>query len=153
MGSEAANSKTSFQENCGLRGLNLGQEAKNVASSPTRIQLMLGKEEVPLLLLPDSSKLPDSSRTTTRTPVAYFPQHTPFSTKTHPSKQTPHEMAHSLPPIGLRYLRHYPQTQAGPSKKPQNPPDSPPFGISARKICLQRPEAVPSTHTQKQHST
>lgn len=90
----------SFQDNCDLRGLNLGWKAKN-ASSPHTPNPVEG-EEVPLILLPDSSSATDSSRTT-RTPALYFPKHTPFSRKSHLPKQVPLQRAYSLPPIGVRH--------------------------------------------------
>lgn len=95
-----------------------------------------------------SPPIPDSSRTITRTPFPYSSQHTPSARKIHFPEQTLHKMAHSRSAIGLRGLRQYPRTQSGTPKKP---PERPTFGFSARKVCLQRQEAVPPTFRNTHH--
>ena len=144
MGSETANSKVALQENCGLRGLNLGWEAKNVASPSTRTLPIRWNKRMSLLFFSLTPPIPQIPLELPPEPLFPIPHNT------HPCpKQAPHKMAHSLPPIGLRYLRHYPQNQGRAIQEASESSRQPSFwALCQENLPAEASGSTPNTHSE-----
>lgn len=127
-------------------GVEPGPESQECGLAGTQSR-MVGK--APLLSLPDSSRASDSSRTTARTPILYSPQHTPFSRKTHLPKQPPLKMTHSLPLVGLRYLKHSVHIRREPHPRSfKIVQTAVPWGFLAGKSACEARGSTPNTHSE-----